>query len=91
MIKEMNGFQHYLQSSYKTATVNLTTFPSSAAILDMKVNGLLLTLEYVPSKGFAVTTIGKVEDAWAPDKCVTFEESCFSQVRAYFLQLLAQS
>jgi hypothetical protein len=85
---EMTNLQAYLQDNYKNAIVNLMTFPSGAATLDLKLNNLLLTFEYAPQKGFAVSTIEKDEDAWDPQKCVTFEEGEFNKARDHFLSLI---
>jgi hypothetical protein len=63
-------------------------FPSGAATLDMKISDLLLTFEYAPQKEFAVSRIEKDEDAWDPQKWVTFGESEFNKARDYFLSLV---
>jgi hypothetical protein len=88
MTDEMTVLQAYLHDNYKNAVVNLMSFPSGAATLDMRFSDLLLTFEYVPQKGFAVSKIEKDEDAWDPQKCMTFGESEFTKARDYFLFLV---
>lgn len=88
MTNEMVRFQTYLQNSYKNAVVNLTTFPSGAATLDVKINNLLLTFEYSPKEGFAVSKIEKDEDAWDPKKPSTFGRGEFNEARDHFLAFI---
>ncbi|MGE0132340.1 MAG: hypothetical protein AB7U82_30015 [Blastocatellales bacterium] len=88
MTDEMMRFQTYLQSKFESAVVNLTTFPSGKATIDVVVNNLLLTFEYAPKEGFAVSKIEKDEDAWDPQKCVTFGRDEFNKAKDCFLSLM---
>jgi hypothetical protein len=88
MTNELVIFHAFLLSKYENAVVNLVTFQSGAATLDMRINDLLLTFEHAPQKGFAVSRIEKDEDAWDPQKCMTFGEGEFNEAREYFLSLI---
>jgi len=88
MIDEMIRLQTYIQSKYENAVVDLMTFHSGATTLDTRMKDLLLTFEYSPKEGFAVSRIVGVEDAYDPQKCVIFGKGEFNNAKDYYLSLV---
>lgn len=64
------------------------TFQSGATILDIRMKDSLLTFEYSPKEGFAVSRIVNVEDAYGPQKCVIWGKDEFNNAKDYFLSLV---
>lgn len=88
MIAKLKDLQAGLQRKHNNSVINLETFPSDAAVLDVQLNGLLFIFEYLPHEGFAVSKIETEEDAWDPGKCLVFKEDEFEMAWNYLLTLL---